>query len=148
MPPHHRIFLLGFSILLTAVQAAAQLPWSPRPDVVAGQVDLDHVEANFVDARGFFGVRDVAVDTSVVPNRLYVFDFLNNRVLGWRSVAGLANGAPADLVLGQPDLFSVSCGRSRDKLCVADPGWSGSLAVDAQGNVYVADTGNFRVLEF
>ena len=143
-----KVCLLALLVLFCALQTGAQ-PWSPRPDAVAGQINLVHVEANFVDARGFFGARNVAIDTSVVPNRVYVFDVMNNRVLGWRNAAALTNGAPADLVLGQPDFFSVDCGRSRQAICTRD--FSSppvGLAVDANGNVYVADAGNFRILEF
>ena len=94
----------------------------------------------------------VAIDASVSPNRLYVTDNGNNRVLGWNNVTAFANGAPADLVVGQPDLFSNTCnngGISASTLClgVASPD-GGGIAVDVNGNLYVADTGNHRVLEY
>ncbi|HXW83206.1 MAG TPA: hypothetical protein VEJ86_02285, partial [Candidatus Binataceae bacterium] len=38
---------------------------------------------------------------------LYVADSLNNRVLGWAQ-SDLANGAPADLVIGQNDFVSTA----------------------------------------
>ncbi len=60
---------------------------------------------------------------------------------------------PADIVFGQPDLFAYRCnngvaggdvaGLGADSLC-----GPARMAVDAQGNLYVADSGNNRVLEY
>jgi sugar lactone lactonase YvrE len=78
--------------------------------------------------------------------RLFVADASNNRVLSWPNAASLANSQAADLVLGQPDFFSrvanyggVSA-RSLDQPI--------GLALDAQGDLYVADYSNNRVLEY
>ena len=55
-----------------------------------------------------------------------------------------ANGAPADLVIGQPDFLSSGCNAtSAASLCKPT-----GVAVDASGNLYVADGGNSRVLEY
>ncbi len=90
--------------------------------------------------------RGAAVDTTSTPNHLYVADTNNSRVLGWLDANAFANGAGADLVIGQPDFFSGSTnngGVSASSL--ASPS---ALGTDSQGNLYVADTGNNRVLEF
>ena len=92
--------------------------------------------------------------TSQPPRRhLYVADTANNRVLGWRDVASFVAAQPADVVLGQPDLFSFKCnngvaatdvgGLGADSLC-----GPARMAVDQQGNLYVADSGNNRVLVY
>jgi sugar lactone lactonase YvrE len=94
----------------------------------------------------------VAVDRSVSPNRLYAADTSNNRVLGWQNVAAFTNGAPADLVIGQNDFLSTGCNQNRtdaggnslpapNTLCAP-----GGVAVDVAGDLWVADSGNFRVL--
>ena len=72
----------------------------------------------------------------------------NNRILAWKDAVGFTNGKPADLVIGQRDFFSTGAN---------GPGISGGLstgfaaptglAVD-QGDLYVADSGNNRVLRF
>src|SRR6202023_1989192 len=88
----------------------------------------------------------VAIDTSVIPNRLYVADAGNNRVLGWRDVTAIANDSPADLVMGQPDFVSSTCnngGVSASSLCDSD-----EVAVDGAGNLYIGDNLNHRVLEY
>jgi DNA-binding beta-propeller fold protein YncE len=130
--------------------SAAQ-PFRPVPDRVLGQVDFGRSTGNLVDGRGFFVPWGVAVDTSVTPNRVYVQDALNNRVLGWSDVSRLANAAPADLVIGQPDFFSQTCdngGISARSLCLGGFAVAGGLAVDASGNLYVSDFANHRVLEY
>ena len=123
---------------IVALVAAMVLASGATGDRVLGQLDFVHVAPNLVDARGLFTPRTVAIDASVSPNRLYVADADNNRVLGWKNSASFANGAPADLVIGQPDFISSNCiGASASSLC-----GPAAAAVDASGNLYVADSSN------
>ena len=111
-----------------------------------GQPDFIHNSPNYVDLDVFNSPGQVAIDRTVSPNRLYVADTQNNRVLGYPSVSALVNGGPASLVIGQMDFFSGGCnpsGISRYTLC--DPS---AVAVDTAGNLFVADSGNNRVLQF
>jgi DNA-binding beta-propeller fold protein YncE len=89
----------------------------------------------------------LAVDTSTSPNHIYVDDVTNNRVLGWLDADSFTNGKAADLVIGQPDFLTAGCNTITPfgglDLCAPE-----GVAVDAQGNLYVADTSNSRVLEF
>jgi sugar lactone lactonase YvrE len=117
-------------------------------NLVLGQIDFSHNGVNIVTNTGVWTPAAVAVDRSVTPNRLYVADAGNHRVLGWRSIAALTNGAPADLVIGQPDFLSWSsqCNSAAvtgDTLC-----FPSAVAVDPAGNLYIADQGNNRVLEY
>jgi sugar lactone lactonase YvrE len=69
-------------------------------------------------------------------------------VLGYKDVTAFVNGGAADLVIGQPDFLSSSCNLgganpSASSLCTPF-----GLAVDLSGNLYVADQGNNRVLEY
>jgi hypothetical protein len=115
-------------------------------DVVLGQPGMAGNVANGVDARGLSNPSRLAIDRSVTPNRIYVSDTDNHRVLAWSSATGFANGAPADKVLGQPDASSTGCnngGVGQGTLC-----FPRGLAVDGAGNLYVADTNNNRVLVF
>jgi sugar lactone lactonase YvrE len=116
---------------------------------VLGQINFTNQAANFVDALGMNFPQSVAIDRSVTPNRLYVADIGNNRILGYSSVAALVSGASASLVIGQPDFFSSGCNGGTfsnvdaDSLCGPQ-----QVAVDGVGNLYVADGGNNRVLEY
>jgi hypothetical protein len=88
----------------------------------------------------------VAVDKSVTPNRVYVSDYNNDRVLGWSDESTLANGAAADLVIGQPGFTTGACNNGTigaGTLCVPM-----GIAVDSAGNLYVADRGNSRILVY
>ena len=118
-------------------------------DRVLGQMDFIHNTQNFADASTLDIQRSgtgVAIDQSSVPNRVYMGDVINNRVLGWASAAALSNGKAADIVISQPDFFSTTCnngGVSASSLCAPV-----GVAVDGSGNLYVADNINNRVLEY
>ena len=93
----------------------------------------------------------LAVDLSSNPPHLYVADTYNNRVLGYKDLRSIQTGASADIVIGQPDFKQVLINYPAN--LVSSPNASGlfgptGLAVDASGNLYVADTGNGRVLRF
>ena len=115
-------------------------------DVELGQGDFLRNYPNAVHAEGLDGPQAVAIDTSTTPNRVYVADYNNSRVLGWKNAATFTNGAKADLVIGQPDFLSFTCnygGVTASGLCDPD-----GVAVDSSGNLYVADYNNSRVLEY
>jgi sugar lactone lactonase YvrE len=115
-------------------------------DRVLGQPDFLHNAANTIDGVSMNTGDQLAVDTSVAPNRIYVADEGNSRVLGYSSVDALVSGMPADLVIGQPDFFTAGCnngGISARSLCVPK-----GVAVDGAGNLYVGDASNNRVLVY
>jgi uncharacterized protein (TIGR03382 family) len=126
---------------------SALLAPTPTPEAVVGQVNVNHSRPNRVDARGLDGPRGIALDTSVTPNRLYVADTNNNRVLVWLDATGAGAGRPADLVVGQPDFDERACATTATErertLCQPS-----SLAVDATGRLFVADNGFCRVVAF
>ena len=95
---------------LTAVATAASRPCAAgdtTADLVAGQLSFSLNMPNFTDALGLLFPAAVALDTSSTPPHLYVADQNNNRILGWRDAQTFLNGAAADLVIGQPDFFTV-----------------------------------------
>ncbi len=106
-------------------------------------------EFDFVGANGYDA--GVAVDLNSTPPHLYVADTYNNRILGYNDLRNIQPGAKADIVIGQPD-FQHQWVNYPSNLA-ASPNQSGlslptGLAVDAAGNLYVADSGNGRVLRF
>jgi uncharacterized protein (TIGR03437 family) len=117
------------------------------PEDVA-QLEFDTSNPNLVDNRGLFGPGGMAVDATASPAILYVADSNNHRVLAWRNPASFANGAPADLVLGQrePAFTAVPGGPATG--FSAGLTFPTGLAVDRNGNLYIADCGNNRVLRF
>ena len=115
---------------------------------VLGQFDLVHNGVNIVSNVGVWTPQAVAVDHSVVPNHLYVTDAGNHRVLAWRSIEALENGASADLVIGQPDFLSWGSQCDNAAVTGATLCSPSGIAVDGAGNLYVVDQGNNRVLEY
>lgn len=115
---------------------------------VLGQVNFTNTAPNFTDPSGLFSPTGVAIDRSVTPNRIYVADQNNSRVLGWNDASSFTDGAPADLVIGQPD-FNSSLWNQNGGTPNANTLWfPTAVAVDGSGNLYVLDDGNNRVLEY
>jgi sugar lactone lactonase YvrE len=112
-------------------------------DVVIGQPDFLHQGANALTAQTLSSPQYLALDTSSSPIHLYVTDGSNNRILGWTNALSFANGAAADLVIGEPDFSSNVRGTAANEFASPE-----GIAVDSKGNLYVADEGNNRVLEF
>jgi sugar lactone lactonase YvrE len=148
-----RTFILGaiYLIALLASSAAGAAGGDTVADRVLGQSALTTSTPYFVDGR-VFSATDIAIDRSVTPNRLYLADADLNRVLGWSDINRFRAKAAADLVLGQPTLFTGETFYFA-RNCPASPSATRfcrptRVAVDYRGNVYVTDLFNFRVLEF
>ena len=122
-------------------------------DAVLGQIDFAHNPINNAGAASLDSPSQMAVDLSGATEHLYVVDGASNRILGWNDATSFVNGQNADLEIGQPDFETTRCnsgtagpdvaGLGADSLCLP-----GGVAVDGAGNLYVADTGNNRVLEY
>ncbi|HEY6391149.1 MAG TPA: NHL repeat-containing protein, partial [Bryobacteraceae bacterium] len=129
-----------------------------------GQLDFQYNSVNLIEGRevgftGNFGSCGTAlttggfalIDPASTPPHLYIADPTNNRVLGFNDYRKVNAGSKADVVVGQPDLLSAVINFPNNSATqTTDVGlWSPEgLAVDADGNLYVADTCNGRVLRF
>ncbi|HKX00124.1 MAG TPA: NHL repeat-containing protein, partial [Bryobacteraceae bacterium] len=93
----------------------------------------------------------IAEDYSHSPFALYVSDTNNNRVLVWRDGAHFLTGASADLIIGQPDFTTavpnVDSGGKNTPTATSLSAPRG-IAVASDGTLYVADSGNHRVLRY
>jgi uncharacterized protein (TIGR03437 family) len=129
--------------------AQAQSALNLTPSRVVGQpaIQFRSASPNVIEGRSFSSPWAVTVDRASNPPALYVSDFGNNRVLGWRNASTFTNGAAADIVIGQLDMESslpLGPGTSRT-VGLTGPG---GLVVDARSNLYVVDSGNNRILRF
>jgi hypothetical protein len=133
--------------------------------VVVGQTDFPFNAPNLIEGREvwFFGGRlpggGIVVDKNSNPPHLYIADTLNNRILGFQDARSVGADArslltrKADLVIGQPagDFFRAIVNYPNGdpdlptKTGLLQPV---GLAVDDSGNLWVADSGNGRVLRF
>ncbi len=132
---------------------------APAATRVIGQLDFPYFAPNLVEGREFSlaasntsSVTGSAIlDQSVTPPHLYVADTQNNRILGFNDFTHLQNGQKADLVIGQPDFLRTQINYPTND--ATQPNSEGlhspsALAVDSSGNLYVADSGNSRILRF
>lgn len=129
-------FLSFTSACLAQQDGQRSLPVRGRPgdfwaDVIIGQPDFNEVVPGAARANSVFNPGGVIVDRSVRPNRIYVYDGGNSRVLGFSRVGyckdGPDKGKPgtcdsdfpgfgivtvegigADLVIGQPSFNRTS----------------------------------------
>jgi sugar lactone lactonase YvrE len=119
--------------------AAASKPNGASADCVLGQPNF--TSNNFgTTASTFFTPQAVAVDPS---GNLFVADGSNNRILRFSNAAQKTSGADADGVLGQTDFTTNTRGTSATK--ISNPI---SLAADKDGNLYVGERGNSRIVVF
>ena len=118
--------------------------------LVWGQVDFTSNGPNRIKPGSINTPYKIAVDYSQTPYALYVSDTTNNRVLAWRDAVRFRTGDPADLVIGQPNFGTALAnadnrGARPSAVTLSSPK---GIAVDLGGNLYVADSGNHRVLRY
>ena len=120
---------------------------------VIGQTDFAYRGVNMISGSEFStaAASSVIIDIYSKPPHLYVSDTANNRVLGFRDFNTLKPGQKADIVIGQPDFSRSILNYPTGK--AAQPTERGlnsprGLTLDTDGNLYVADSGNSRVLRF
>ena len=140
--------------LFCATTGRAQITLNTVPTREIGQPQLlsakpfavPNANPNLVEGRELYSPTGVALDSSVTPPRIYVADTNNNRVLAWKDAVNFTNGKFADLVIGQLDFYSTGANGPGRSLTTGFTSPTG-LAVD-QGDLYVADSGNNRILRF
>jgi hypothetical protein len=110
-------------------------------DQVLGQAALTYNTPNFGGPSALSGPMGATVDAQ---GHLYVVNSGNARVLGFANAATFVNGAPADLVIGEPDFFDDAAGYPTVSSSFLNaPSGAG---IDPEGNLYVADFSDNRVL--
>jgi NHL repeat len=130
---HHR--LLGWRNLPTQDSQPA--------DWVIGQPDFCHEGQN---AKGTPGKATLSVPTGICAcgEGLAVADAWNHRILIWRKLPEDSN-VPADLVLGQANFTDNEPNRGSQQASANTMHWPYGIFYH-QGKLFVADTGNRRVL--
>ena len=118
-----------------------------HPQLAVNSTAVSTLNPNLVEGRELYNPQSIALDTTVSPPIVYVSDLLNNRVLGWRNSSDFANGAKADFFIGQRDFFTTTRGGPGTSVS-SGLSFPTGLAVDRNGNLYVIDAGNNRVLRF
>ncbi len=118
---------------------------------VFGQEDFTLNGPNRITQSAVGASFGIVIDYGAEPFPIFISDTSNNRILGWRSSLRFSNGADADLVIGQADFTTAIAnsdtgrGQSPTATSLASPR---GMAITDQGDLYVADTANNRVLRF
>jgi uncharacterized protein (TIGR03437 family) len=148
------LFILSSLAAFTAAGSFAQqqIPLNTIPSRVVGHAQTEtttiiSTAPNLVEGRELRSPEGLALDTSVSPPILYIADSGNNRVLAWQNAVSFKNGQKADLVIGQQDMYHTNAqgpaGTFQTGLSLPT-----GLLVDSNGNLYVADTNNNRILRY
>ena len=126
-------------------------PHSITASVVLGQAGFTGNGQNQIKPGSVNAAYKIAIDYSQSPFALYVSDTNNNRVLIWKDAAHFHSGDPADLVIGQPDLVTAIAnvdGGAKQTASATGLFAPRGITVDVNGDVFVADSGNNRVLHY
>jgi sugar lactone lactonase YvrE len=117
---------------------------SPATSVL-GQPDFATSSSSSTNAMNMDGFYGFSL-TIAANDTLWVSDTGNNRVLRFDSASSKSIGANADGLLGQPDFVSSTLGSmSEAAKRLSQPR---NLQLDSAGGLWVADTGNNRVVRF
>lgn len=193
-------------VLLLAIAGAPGLPVQaetviPRgvaddlwADIVLGQPDFNQAIPGEITNFKTAGPGGVVVERTIRPNRVYIFDGVNSRVLGYKSlgvcqdsvqectsdsdctnsacqiqIGGLAGNKKADVVIGQPDFNHAACNNdgtyqsypdraltnarmlcfvAQNELSPFEAGSFAQMDVDSEGNLFLTDFLNNRVLKY
>jgi sugar lactone lactonase YvrE len=119
---------------------AAAKPSGANADKVLGQANFTSGGALPASQSSTGLPNDMIVDAS---GTLYVPCSSERRVLIFNNVLSKPNGAPADVVLGKPDFTTTT-----NSLSQSGMGECFGVALDASGNLFVADPENNRVLRY
>ena len=115
-----------------------------RPaDFVLGAPDFTTAGGG-ASASRFSGPSDVCTDP--LTGKVFVVSNSQNRILRFASADAVTTGASAESVLGQPDFSSVT--GNADGTSATSLNGPTSCAMDAAGNLFVADGLNMRVLRY
>jgi len=141
--PSRLLLSFGLSLVATITIANAQYTNGQNANILWGQGNFTTGTAAAPPSVGSFKApTDFAIDPTT--GKFFVADPGNNRVLRFSSANAFVNGAGAEAVFGQINFTTAVVGAVSATTTNAPAG----VVVDSFGTLWVADTGNNRVLGF
>ena len=141
-----RICLVGLVVVVASIGTVVGIRAAllgPAASAVIGEGVFD--TSYFSYAASISNPAQITIDAA---GHLYMADYNNSRVLGWHSAVGFANNDPADVVIGQLDSLHVYANQGGVAATPTSLNSPQGVAVDSDGNLYVADSLNNRVTEY
>lgn len=145
------VAMAGGKVVVTDSANHRVLIWNSVPTTSGVAADLVLGQANFTTCTANRGGA-VAANTMDYPagvwsdgTRLVVADKINNRLLIWNTFP-TSNGQAADTVLGQPTMTSNTANNGGISASSLSAPYDGVYFDAATGQLFVADSGNNRVL--
>ncbi|NJM36632.1 MAG: hypothetical protein HC845_01460 [Akkermansiaceae bacterium] len=133
---------ITFALLSIVPTFAQVIPNGASADLVLGQANFT-VNTAGTSATKLSDPAGVVIDPTT--RKVFVSDRGNKRVLRFSDMNALASGAAAEWVVGQPNFTSNGMGTTANTFGQFGPG---GIYLDTSGRLWVADTGNCRVLRF
>jgi uncharacterized protein (TIGR03437 family) len=140
-PQVHLYIADSLNSRVLAWQDATAYQLGDAPTLILGQPGRQYSGVLGIGAKGFNSPASVAVDPTT--GNLFVADLGNSRVLRYPSPFDNPGQIEPDTVYGQPNFTTFSAGVSATSMNLPR-----AVTVDQLGNLWVADTGNNRVLRF
>lgn len=132
-------------LTLTTIAFGKGIPNNAAADLVLGQANFTSAIVPTSSNTPSSMNHPAAITIDPVTRKVFVADSTNHRILRYRSADTLASGAAAEVVFGQTDfLSSASLNPPTDASLKTPTG----LFLDRDGRLWVADSGNNRVLRF
>ena len=133
------LLLAGLAI---TTHAALPIPNNAAANLVLGQPNFtSSASLNPPTASSLAFPRAISIDSN--SGKVFVADTGNNRILRYSSTTALANGAAAEYVFGSSRFDDAVAGAFLSGMTTPF-----GVFVDRASRLWVADTGNHRVLEF
>lgn len=137
------VFSTGDKLIVSEDGANRVLIWNTFPTQNRQPADVVIGKSSFTDTTSTCDQSHLGNTQGVTVhnNKLIVASRSQNRILIWNSIP-TTNGAPADLVLGQPD-FTHCTALTTSQNSLSDPR---SVQADSNGRLLIGDRGNRRIL--
>lgn len=140
------LFLVFAGLVLPVTGIAASFATFQAADVVLGQSSFTTGTSSFTPS-GMSTPDGVALDPAT--GKVFVVERSNNRILRFSSTAAALNGSNPEAVLGQPNFTAHSSNQGGGAVATAATlNGPVDVSVDSSGRLWVADSGNNRVLGF